>query len=128
MQARRTITAAAAFTSTSLGTTRSDRNWHDRAMARPRQKNIVERLTGAGEDALQKIGGAAGADRVLGALGTLRGRVDELQKSVRSIDKLEKRLSGIERRLDKLEGTGSTTRKKSASKKSAAARKPSGSS
>jgi hypothetical protein len=97
-------------------------------MARPRQKNIVERLTGAGEDAIQKIGGAAGADRVLGALGTLRGRVDELQKSVRSIDKLEKRLSGIERRLDKLEGTGSTTRKKSASKKSATARKPSGSS
>jgi hypothetical protein len=98
-------------------------------MARPRQKNIVERLTGAGEDAIQKIGGAPGADRVLGALGTLRGRVDELQKSVRSIDKLEKRLSGIERRLDKLEGSGgSTTRKKSAAKKSASARKPSGSS
>jgi hypothetical protein len=97
-------------------------------MARPRQKNIVELLTGAGEDAIQKIGGAPGADRVLGALGTLRGRVDELQKSVRSIDKLEKRLSGIERRLDKLEGTGSTTRKKSASRKSAASRKSSGSS
>jgi hypothetical protein len=97
-------------------------------MARPRQKNIVELLTGAGEDAIQKIGGAPGADRVLGALGTLRGRVDELQKSVRSIDRLEKRLSGIERRLDTLEGTGSTTRKKSASKKSAAARKRSGTS
>jgi hypothetical protein len=97
-------------------------------MARPRQKNIVERLAGAGEEAIQKIGGAPGADRVLGALGTLRERVDELQKSVRSIDRLEKRLSGIERRLDKLEGTGSTTRKKSASKKSAAARKPSSSS
>jgi hypothetical protein len=97
-------------------------------MARPRQKNIVERLAGAGEEAIQKIGGAAGADRVLGALGTLRDRVDELQKSVRSIDRLEKRLSGIERRLDKLEGTASTTRKtSSASKTSAAARKPSGS-
>ncbi|MDX6414320.1 MAG: hypothetical protein QOH23_1730 [Gaiellaceae bacterium] len=85
----------------------------------------MERLAGAGEDAIQRIGGAPGADRVLGALGTLRGRVDELQKSVRSIDRLEKRLSGLEHRVAKLEGTGSTTRKKSVSKKTAAARKPS---
>jgi hypothetical protein len=97
-------------------------------MVRPRQKNIVERLAGAGEEAIQKIGGAPGADRALAALGTLRERVDELQKSVRSIDRLEKRLSGIERRLDKLEGTGSTTRKTSAAKKSSAARKRSGTS
>jgi hypothetical protein len=98
-------------------------------MARPRQKNIVERLTGAGEEAIQRIGGAPGADKVLAALGSLPKRVDELQRSVRGLEKLEKRLGGIEKRLDKLEGKGSTSsRKTSSAKKSTAARKSSSSS
>jgi hypothetical protein len=98
-------------------------------MASSRQKNIVERLAGAGEEAIQRIGGAPGADKVLGALGTLRDRVDELQKSVRTIDKLEKRLTGIEKRLDKLEGKGtSSSRKTSSAKSSTPTRKPSSSS
>jgi hypothetical protein len=95
-------------------------------MARPRQKNIVERLAGAGEEAIQRIGNAPGADKVVGALGTLRDRVDELQKSVRTIDRLEKRLTAIEKRLDKLEGKGtSSSRKTSSAERPAAARKPS---
>jgi predicted nucleic acid-binding Zn-ribbon protein len=95
-------------------------------MARPRQRNIVERLAGAGEEAMQRIGSAPGADKLVGALGTLRERVDELQKSVRTIDRLEKRLSAIEKRLDKLEGKGSSTsRKTSGAKRKTAARKPS---
>jgi hypothetical protein len=97
-------------------------------MARPRQKNIVERLTGAGEEAIQRIGGAPGADKVLAALSSLPKRVDELQRSVRGLEKLEKRLGGIEKRLDKLEGKGPPrSRKISSAKKSTAARKPSSS-
>ena len=81
-------------------------------MARPRQKNIVERLTGAGEEAIQRIGGAPGADKVLAAFGSLPKRVDE------------KRLGTIEKRLDKLEGKGSSSsRKTSSAKRSTAARK-----
>jgi len=96
----------------------------DEQMARPRQKNIVERLTGAGEEAIQRIGSAPGADKVLGALGTLRDRVDEMQKSVRTIDKLARRLTAIEKRLDKLEGKGTSgSRKTSSAKRSTAARK-----
>jgi len=98
------------------------RNWHDRTMAKPRQKNIVERLADAGEEAMQRIGSAPGADKVLAALGSLRERVDELQKSVRGIERLEKRLGAIERRLDKLEGKGTTGRsRKTASSKRATA-------
>lgn len=88
----------------------------------------MERLAGAGEDAIQKLGGAAGADKIMGRLVTLKDRVDELQKSVRTIDRLERRLSAIERRLDKLEGKGlSSSRKTSGagSKKKTSARKPS---
>ena len=97
-------------------------------MARPRQRNIVERLADAGEEAMQRIGSAPGADKVLGALGSLRERVDELQKSVRGIERLEKRLAAIERRLDRLEGKGATGRRRktsTASKRSTSPPKPS---
>ncbi len=99
-------------------------------MAQPKQKNIVERLAGAGEEAIHRIGSAPGADKVLGPLGALRDRVDELQKSVRAIDKLEKRLSAIEKRLDRLEGKGTSSprRKSSSAKRKTAARKTSSSS
>ena len=92
-------------------------------MARPKQKNIVERLTEVGEEAIHKI---AGADKVLAAFGALPKRVDELQRSVRGLEKLERRLGGIEKRLDKLEGKGGSPspRKTSSAKKSTAARNP----
>jgi hypothetical protein len=98
-------------------------------MARPRQKNIVERLADAGEEAIQRIGSAPGGDRLLGALGSMRERVDDLQKRVRGLENLDKRLGAVERRLDKLEGKGkSTPRKTSSTAKRTTARKPGGSS
>ena len=75
-------------------------------MAKPRQKNIVERLADAGEEAIQRIGSAPGADRVLGAMTSMRDRVDDLQRRVRGLESLEKRLGAVERRLDKIEGKG----------------------
>lgn len=94
-------------------------------MARPKEKNIVERLTEVGEEAIHRI---AGVDKVLAAFGALPKRVDDLQRSVRGLEKLEKRLGGIEKRLDRLEGKGSPSpRKTSSASKSTAARKPSSS-
>jgi hypothetical protein len=98
-------------------------------MARPRQKNIVERLADAGEDAIQRLGSAPGGDRLLGALASIRERVDDLQKRVRGLEGLDKRLAAVERRLDKLEGKGKTTaRKTTTAKRSTAGRKSSSSS
>jgi hypothetical protein len=98
-------------------------------MAEPKQRNIVERLADAGEEAIQRIGSAPGADKLLGAVNTMRDRVDDLQKRMRGVEQLEKRLGAVERRLDKLEGKGSsTTRKSTGSKKSATTRKSSSSS
>jgi hypothetical protein len=96
-------------------------------MAESRQKNIVERLAGAGEEVLERIASIAAADRVVGTLGTLKERVDELQKSMRTIDRLERRLSAIEWRLTKLEGKTSTKSRKasSGSRKRTATRKTS---
>jgi hypothetical protein len=95
-------------------------------MARPRQRNIVERLADVGEEAIQRIGGAPGADRVVGALTSMRDRVDDLQKRVRGLEGLDKRLGAVERRLDKLEGKGTTrttTARKTTTRKSTTRKK-----
>ena len=97
-------------------------------MATSSQKNIVERLAGAGEEVLERIASIAAAERMVSTLGTLKERVDDLQTSVRAIDQLEKRLTAIEWRLTKLEGKTSTKSRKassSGSKKRTATRKTS---
>jgi uncharacterized protein involved in exopolysaccharide biosynthesis len=95
-------------------------------VAQPKQRNIVERLADAGEEAIQRFGSAPGADRVLGALNSLRDRVDEMQKRLRGLDALEQRLTALEKRVDKLDGSGrkttssssATTKRKSSSSSS----------
>jgi hypothetical protein len=88
--------------------------WHDTLVARPRQ-SIVDRLADLGEEAIQRIGTAPGGDRVLAAMAGTRDRLDDLQKRVRGLEALDKRVAAIERRLAKLEGKGkaSTSRKSS---------------
>jgi hypothetical protein len=80
----------------------------------------VDRLADLGEEAIQRIGSAPGGDRVLAAMAGMRERLDDLQKRVRGLEDLDKRVVSIERRLDTLEGKGAspstskstTTRKK----------------
>ena len=75
-------------------------------MAKARQRTLVNRLADAGEEAIQRLGGAPGADRFLGAMNAMRDRMDDMQKQLRAVASIEKRLAAIERRLDKLEGKG----------------------
>jgi hypothetical protein len=88
-------------------------------VAQPRQ-SIVDRLADLGEEAIQRIGNAPGGDKVLAAMAGTRDRLDDLQKRVRGLEALDKRVATIERRLDKLEGKGkaTTTRKPSTPRKS----------
>jgi uncharacterized protein involved in exopolysaccharide biosynthesis len=98
-------------------------------MAQPRQRNLVNRLADAGEDAIQRFGSAPGADRLLGAVNGLRDRVDEMQKRLRGLDALEQQIATLERRLDKLEGKGSSSSSRSrSSASSSGTKKSSGSS
>lgn len=77
-------------------------------MAQPRQ-SIVDRLADLGEEAIQRIGSAPGGDRVLAAMAGTRDRLDDLQKRVRGLEALDKRVEEIEARLDKLEGKSKST-------------------
>ena len=88
-----------------------------------RQRNIVDRLADVGEDAIQRLGGAPGADRILGTVNGMRARMDEMQKRLRGLDALEKRVGTVEKRLDKLEGKGKSASSSSSSSSSSAAKK-----
>jgi hypothetical protein len=80
-------------------------------MAGARRTDLFGKLADLSEDAIQRLSDAPGADRALGALNTLRDRIDELQKRVRGLEDLEKRLTALERKVDKLSkgGSASTT-------------------
>ena len=88
-------------------------------MAKP-QKTVYGRLADAGEEAIQRIGNAPGGERMLSAVNSMRGRMDDMQKQLRAIASIEKRLSSLERRIDKLEGKGTKTpaRRKTTTRKS----------
>jgi hypothetical protein len=96
-------------------------------VAAPKQ-SIVDRLADLGEEAIQRIGSAPGGDRVLAAMAGTRDRLDDLQKRVRGLEGLDKRVADMERRLEKLEGKGksSTTRKSSSTTKSSGSSSSSG--
>jgi uncharacterized protein involved in exopolysaccharide biosynthesis len=71
------------------------------------KKDLLGRLADIGDDAIQRLHDAPGADRALGTLTTMRDRVDELQKRVRGVDELERRLAALERKVEKLSKSGS---------------------
>jgi hypothetical protein len=96
------------------------------AMAGARRTDLFGKLADLSEDAIQRLSDAPGADRALSALNTLRDRMDELQKRVRGLEDLEKRLAALERKVDKLSKGGSASTssrpiKKTASTKSSGA-------
>jgi uncharacterized small protein (DUF1192 family) len=66
------------------------------------QKDLLSRLADAGEDAIQRLAKAPGGENVVKALNTSRERIDELQKKVRGLDELEKRIAVLEKRVDSL--------------------------
>ena len=83
-------------------------------MAVREPKDLLTMLADRGEEAIQRLADAPGADRVLGAAQALRDRLDEMQKRLRGIDALERRVAELEKRVEALSksSTRSTTRKR----------------
>jgi len=74
----------------------------------PGSKDPVAKLADLGEEAIRRFSDAPGADRLLGALNTTRDRLDELQRRLRGIDELAKRVDVLERKVEKLSKASST--------------------
>jgi|SRR5215210_3851091 len=108
-------------------------------MARPRtakQNDILSRVTGLGQEALQKLTDVPGGSRVVEMLNESKTRIDEMQKKLRGLDELERRVAKLEKQLaatQKPAGRATTARtpstatssaSKPAATKPTAARKP----
>ena len=90
------------------------------------QKDLLSRLADAGEEAIQRLAKAPGGENVLKALNTTRDRVDELQKKVRGIDALEKRVAALEKKVDALSKAPAAAKRPSARKPKAPGARPPG--
>lgn len=82
------------------------------------QKDLVSRLTDAGEEALQRISELPGGQRAVTAFNDLRNRVDDLSKKVRGIDELEARVAKLEKELATLKRGTTTTPRRSTTRRS----------
>ena len=95
-------------------------------MAVREPKDLLTMLADRGEEAIQRLADAPGADRLLSAAQALRDRMDEMQKRVRGIDALEKRVAELEKRVETLSAPSksTTTRRRTTASKPRTPRKP----
>lgn len=80
-------------------------------------KDILARVADLGEEALHKLADAPGGSKLFEMANQSKTRLDEMQKRLRGLDALEKRVEKLEKKLDALS-------KSSAAKTPAAAKKP----
>ncbi|MEP6892871.1 MAG: hypothetical protein ABI927_03730 [Gaiellaceae bacterium] len=64
-----------------------------------KDKDVIARLAGRGEDVIAKLADLPGGAKALKALNELRDRVDDLGKKVRGIDALEERIAALEKQV-----------------------------
>jgi len=86
-------------------------------------KDILARVQDLGEEALHKLAEAPGGARLLEMANQSRTRLDEMQKKLRGLDALEKRVAKLERELAK-KPAASKARTTTARKRATPARKP----
>jgi hypothetical protein len=87
------------------------------------QKDPISRLADRGEQVVGRITDMPGAKMLIDKAAGLAKNVDAMQKELRSLGPLQKRVAALEGRLDKLEGKGSTTRKRTTTRKTTTAKK-----
>lgn len=70
-----------------------------RARTTTAQKDILSRVTDLGAEALQKLADVPGGSRLVEMANDSKSRLDEMQKRLRGLDELEKRVEKLERQL-----------------------------
>lgn len=81
-------------------------------MAQAKRSDLLTRLVDAGEEAIQRLSDVPGGDRVVGTVNAMRDRVEELQKRVRGLEDLDRRLAALEKKVDKLSRGGSAPKRR----------------
>ena len=83
------------------------------------EKDFLQRLADAGEDALHRLADLPGGQKALTAVNDLRTRVDELTKKVRGIDALEARVVKLEKEVAALKKAKAPARRQAPRKPAA---------
>jgi hypothetical protein len=81
-----------------------------------KQNDILARFTELGHEALNRLNDVPGGSKVVDMMNDTKSRLDEMQKKLRGLDALEKRVTALEKQM------GATVKKPAAKKP--AARKP----
>ena len=90
-------------------------------MAQQKNKDLLTRLADRGELFVGRISELPGAKNLLDRTTQLTKSLDDVQKQLRGLGPLEKKVTSLEKRLDKLEGKA-TTRKRPAAKRAASSK------
>jgi chemotaxis response regulator CheB len=92
-------------------------------MAQRGRKDLLHKLADKGEEAISKLADVPAADKVASAASGMGKRLDDMQKKIRGLESIEKRVAALERRVDKLaDTTGSTKRRATPAKRTSTAR------
>ena len=68
-------------------------------MAKTQQKDILSRVQDLGAEALNKLTDMPGGGKAMEMLNESKSRLDDVQKKLRGLDELEKRVAKLEKQL-----------------------------
>ena len=85
-------------------------------------KDLMARLADRGEQVVGRITDLPGAKTLVDSMASLTKQLNETQRRLRSLDPLEKRVTALEKRFEKLEGKGSSAKRTTTRKTSTAAK------
>jgi hypothetical protein len=88
-------------------------------MAKTQQKDILTRFQDLGTEALNRLADVPGGSRLVEVANETKSRLDEMQKKLRGLDELEKRVAKLEKQLG-VESKKAPTRNATAARKTAA--------
>jgi TolA-binding protein len=85
-------------------------------------KDLLTRLADRGESVVGRITDLPGAKALMERTTSMTKQLNDVQRRLRSLDPLEQRVTALEKRVNTLEGKGSTAKKTTARKTSASAK------
>ena len=88
------------------------------------KQDILSRLADKGEGALSRVASSQTTAMVVGSVTGLRERMDDVQKKVRGLDELEKRVAKLEKQLAELQKPKAKPKTASSSARKSAATAP----
>ena len=93
-------------------------------MAKTQQKDILTRFQDLGAEALHRLQDVPGGSKLVEAVNDTKARLDEMQKKLRGLDELEKRVAKLEKQLAGQSKKAPARRKSTTARKTATAPKP----